>query len=151
MSIGLPKNSPYKKFLTRLTEQIKENGVLQLTRQRWHQEVKSCPVTPVRPINLEKVFTLGFLIMGGMLLALVILAVELVLSQSRGKMLKHEQPIRKRTPHSLDDIIRRASKAEMLLLRDSVSVYNVQSQKQEVLETSRLLLELSLDLKKLQK
>ncbi len=78
MSMGLPKNSPYKKFLDAKLRKIKENGMLQLVEQRWVQKVADCPVTPVRPIHLKKIFSLGVLILFGVILALVIFSLELL-------------------------------------------------------------------------
>ncbi len=76
MGMAVPKNSPYYKFLRNSVIKVQERGTHSLIRKRWIKDIEKCPVTPVRAINVEKIFTVFFILIGGALLALTILLAE---------------------------------------------------------------------------
>ncbi len=76
MGMAVPKNSPYFKFLRNSVIKVQERGTHSLIRKRWIKDIEKCPVTPVRAINVEKIFTLFFILIGGAFLALTILLAE---------------------------------------------------------------------------
>ncbi len=104
MSFALPKNSPYFKFLKDVINKFRENGALNSIHSRWLHRIENCPITPTRPISIEKTFTVFFIISGGAALALTLFMLEIVIGKAQKNKKNNTNPI-------LDELIKHIMEA----------------------------------------
>ncbi len=134
--MGMPKNSPYFKFFKHSVNQMKERGILQVMDQRWIRQIENCPVTPVRPISMEQIFTLFFVIVLGLVLTILAFLLELLSLACRSRKNVRKTDVNESL---LDDIADEIQQAELDLT-------NVDIPGQDILADRRKLL---MDLEKL--
>ncbi len=135
MSFGLPKNSPYFKFLKRTINKIKENGALSSIHSRWMHPVEKCPATPARAISIEKIFTLFFIISGGLIMALTLFILEIMydkITRRDSDVPQSGTPV-KDTNALLDELTADIHEAMEIVRYSEVPVQDLHADKREVL------------------
>ena len=77
-AFGMPKNSPYKKFIDGAILNMLENGKLRIILQRWKIEEPDCSpmIREVKPLNFKKLISIFFIIGLGVLLAIIVVLFE---------------------------------------------------------------------------
>ena len=79
MSIGLPKNSPYKSFMNNVLNTLFENGQIKRVMEKWEIKEPSCEPLLVtgEALSLKKLIFIFLIICIGCLLSSFILVCEL--------------------------------------------------------------------------
>ena len=82
LSIGLPKNSPYKVFMNNIVRNPFENGKLKRLQEKWEIKEPSCVplLTTGDPLSLEKLISIFLIGCIGFLLSFLVFVYELCLS-----------------------------------------------------------------------
>ena len=85
LSFALPKNSPYILFLNNALNKMFESGQIKRIFEKWETKEPSCePLLQTgKPFNLKKLISIFIILCIGFLLAMVVLAYELLNSQKR--------------------------------------------------------------------